>query len=181
MSFKSFANKGLTVGACKKACAKHEVDYAPEMVYMAGDPLQWGFDITEAGAPYILPASPVTQAEVEAAPVVEFADGSIAPNPFAGLMQTATPDALKGDAPKTTYKIQKDRPEQNGIKQPSVGTLCRSIWDALDKQAAETGKIPQIKPFRDALTGQGVDSTTCTIQFYRWRKFHGVTGRNVAE
>lgn len=167
MAFKPQANKGLAIGACKKACAKNDVEFNPEMVYMVGDPLKWGFDVTDEGVPYILAAGPVVED-------VEFADGGTAPNPFAQLMQTRAPDA---PAAKTGYKIQKDRAEQNGIKQPSTGTLCRRIWDKLDAISAETKTIPQIKPFRDALTAEGVDSTTCTIQFYRWRKFHGVTGR----
>src|SRR5690554_4439873 len=34
--------------------------------------------------------------------------------------------------PATGLKIEKDRPEQNGIKRPSIGGKCRAIWDALD-------------------------------------------------
>lgn len=171
MAFKPQANKGLGINACKNACKKHGVEFNSEMVYMAGDPLKWGFDVTDEGVPYILAAGPAAEPEV-----VEFADGGTAPNPFAQLMQKSG-DAPDAPAAKTGYKIQKDRPEQNGIKQPSVGTLCRRIWDKLDALSAETKSIPQIKPFRDALTAEGVDTTTCTIQFYRWRKFHGVTGR----
>jgi hypothetical protein len=168
MAFKPQANKGLGINACKNACKKHGVEFTPELVYMSGDPMKWGFWVDENGAPC---AEPAAEAEV-----VEFADGGTAQNPFAQLMQKSA-DAPDAPAAKTGYKIQKDRPEQNGIKQPSTGTLCRRIWDKLDALSAETKSIPQIKPFRDALTAEGVDTTTCTIQFYRWRKFHGVTGR----
>jgi hypothetical protein len=69
-------------------------------------------------------------------------------------------------------KIEADRPEQNGVKRPSAGGKCRGIWDMLDgigvdataKQARETG------------AGR-FDKTTIMVQFYRWRKFNGIEGR----
>lgn len=70
-------------------------------------------------------------------------------------------------------KIEKDREQRNGVTRPSAGGKCRGIWDMLDgigtgataKEARETG-LPK-----------GFDKTTIMVQFYRWRKFNGIEGR----
>jgi len=67
------------------------------------------------------------------------------------------------------------RAEQNGVKQPSVGTICRQIWDHCDT-VYEAGDMPKAKAVRSWGAGR-LDDTTMTIQFYRWRKFRGISGR----
>lgn len=72
--------------------------------------------------------------------------------------------------------IQKDRPEQNGVTRPSEGGVCAQIWAECDNRAKD-GMVPAVKDLKAWATEQGVDLTTCTIQYYQWRKFNGVVGR----
>lgn len=71
-------------------------------------------------------------------------------------------------------KIQSNRPERNGVKRPSEGTICAQIWAWCDA-AHDTGGKVAAKDLKAALPG--LDATTCTVQFYRWRKFNGIQGR----
>lgn len=84
--------------------------------------------------------------------------------------------ATRGRAPRETrYTIEKNRPEQNGIKRPSEGGICRQIWDALDEKRALDGTVPSLSATKDALAH--LDQTTVSVQYYRWRKHHGIAGR----
>lgn len=77
-------------------------------------------------------------------------------------------------------KIEKDRPEQNGIKRPSAGGRCRAVWDALDDYRKETGDLPTAKVVRELAADEGWNPNNASIEFYQWRKFHGITGRQPA-
>ncbi len=84
--------------------------------------------------------------------------------------------AVRGRAARETrYTIEKNRPEQNGIKRPSEGGICRQIWDALDEKRELDGTVPSLSSTKDALSE--LDQTTVSVQYYRWRKHHGITGR----
>lgn len=72
--------------------------------------------------------------------------------------------------------IEKNRDEQNDIVRPSRGGICRAIWDACDTQIA-SGQKATIKWLKTYGEAQGWNMTTVTIQFYQWRKFNGITGR----
>ena len=71
-------------------------------------------------------------------------------------------------------KIEKDRPEQNGIKRPSIGGKCRAIWDALDEYRAETGELPTSKTVKELAADSGWNPNNASIEFYQWRKYHGI-------
>jgi hypothetical protein len=75
-------------------------------------------------------------------------------------------------------KIEKDRPEQNGIKRPSEGGRCRAVWDACDEFAQRTGFDPTAKEVREMATANGWNANNASIEFYQWRKFNGITGRS---
>lgn len=77
-------------------------------------------------------------------------------------------------------KIEKDRPEQNGIKRPSAGGRCRAVWDALDEYRRETGELPTAKVVRELAADEGWNPNNASIEFYQWRKFNGITGRQPA-
>ncbi len=76
-------------------------------------------------------------------------------------------------------KVQKDRAEANGVKRPSDGTICGNIWGYCDTVVAG-GAFPSAKDLRahGASQAPAWDATTCTVQYYRWRKFNGVQGRS---
>lgn len=76
----------------------------------------------------------------------------------------------------TGIKIEKDRPEQNGIVRPSVGGKCRQVWDFCDR-VMEGGQLPMPKQMREWAASKGVNENNAVIEMYQWRKFHGITGR----
>jgi len=69
-------------------------------------------------------------------------------------------------------KIEKDRETQNGVTRPSIGGKCRGVWDMLDSIGADA----TAKQAREAAVGK-FDKTTTMVQFYRWRKFNGISGK----
>ncbi len=77
---------------------------------------------------------------------------------------------------KAGTKIEKDRPEQNGVKRPSEGGMCRAVWDFLDAKVAE-GVTITAKDVKAWAPAQGWNANNASIEFYQWRKFHGIRGR----
>ncbi len=73
-------------------------------------------------------------------------------------------------------KIEKNRDAQNGVSRPSAGGTCRAIWDALDAMVV-TGVQPSIKQAKAHAEKEGWSLVTTSIQYYQWRKFHGIRGR----
>lgn len=73
-------------------------------------------------------------------------------------------------------KIEKAREERNGIKKPSVGGQCRAVWDALDDMVA-AGTQPSAKQVKALAEERGWNPNNASIEFYQWRKFNGIRGR----
>lgn len=86
----------------------------------------------------------------------------------------AAPEAAPEQSTGTGLKIEKDRPEQNGIKRPSAGGKCRAIWDALDEYRAETGELPTSKTVKELAADSGWNPNNASIEYYQWRKFNGI-------
>ncbi len=75
-------------------------------------------------------------------------------------------------------KIEKDREEQNGVTRPSIGGVCRKIWDFCDNWTANhDNTIPTVRQVKEKAEAVGWDLTTSSIQYYTWRKFKGIIGR----
>jgi len=85
--------------------------------------------------------------------------------------RTSTPS--KGG---TGIKIEANREQKNGVKRPSIGGVCRAVWDYLDELVAG-GKDATAKAVREAAPGKGWNANNASIEFYQWRKFNGITGR----
>ena len=77
------------------------------------------------------------------------------------------------------YRIDSHRDEQHGIKRRSAGTIGGRLWalfddmltavdGAQDVLIADVKAHPRIQPF---------NANKVVIEFYQWRKFHGVRGR----
>ncbi len=81
-------------------------------------------------------------------------------------------------ASRNSYTIEKDRPEQNGIKRPSAGGLCRAVWDHCDHlRELNGGVVPTAKQIKESAPDKGWNPTNAMIEFYQWRKFNGIVGR----
>lgn len=75
-------------------------------------------------------------------------------------------------------KIEKDREERNGVKRPSAGGMCRAVWDFCDEQAERGAEnFPTAKSVRAHAELVGWNVNNASIEFYQWRKFHGIRGR----
>ena len=74
------------------------------------------------------------------------------------------------------YKIEKDRPMHNGVKRPSSGTLCGSVWAALDTFYATKG-MPLAIDLPALADANGWNKNNVMCEFYAWRKFNGIAGR----
>lgn len=78
--------------------------------------------------------------------------------------------------PGKGIKIEKDRPDQNGIVRPSVGGKCRQVWDFCDSVYAG-GQLPMPKQMREWAKEVGANENNAVIEMYQWRKFNGINGR----
>lgn len=94
----------------------------------------------------------------------------------AGKAPVATVATKPARAPSGTsngLKIEANRDTANGVSRPSAGGKCRAVWDMLDG----IGLDATAKQAREQAATLGYDKTTTMVQFYRWRKFHGIAGR----
>jgi ATPase subunit of ABC transporter with duplicated ATPase domains len=81
----------------------------------------------------------------------------------------------KAKADKLAAKAASKQPEQNGIRRPKEGTTCGKVWAIFDKLSADSGKPATIGDSLKA--ADGMADATVRTQYARWRKFHGITGR----
>lgn len=87
----------------------------------------------------------------------------------------------KPAAPKSTgLTIEKDRPEQNGVKRPSAGGMCRAVWDACWAHQLASGEVPTAKWVKEKAVAEGWNPNNVSIEYYQWRKFNGISGRVAA-
>ena len=90
--------------------------------------------------------------------------------PRARVEKTPAPFVPKVD--RKGYKIEKEREERNGVKRPSAGTVCGAVWAAFDANPAI--KAGELAALADA---NGWNRTNVSCEFYAWRKFMGIKGR----
>lgn len=95
--------------------------------------------------------------------------------------QPAAPST--GTSPRTEgLKIEKDREAQNGVKARSKGGLCRAVWDQLNSmmlhdEATGLTSIPTAAEIKKVAEEKGWNVNNASIEYYQWRKFHGISGR----
>lgn len=81
--------------------------------------------------------------------------------------------------PRNTSKgiiVEKNREERFGVKRPSIGGLCRAVWDECDKLMSQ-GIVPMPASMKVIATEQGWNQNNAIIEMYQWRKFQGFRGR----
>lgn len=131
-----------------------------------------------------------------AAAVVEQHEADTAPAPsasafgaFAMSQLTAPSNAAPAEPQRTStsqrvagLKIEKNREERNGVKMPSVGGMCRAVWDALNNmmthdEATGLANVPTVADIKKLAETNGWNVNNASIEYYQWRKWHGITGR----
>lgn len=78
---------------------------------------------------------------------------------------------------KRQEREAKKEPEQNGIRKPSVGTLCRAAWDLFDAVTAEMGQSAPISYVLPVALAKGLNEANVKAEYARWKKYHGISGR----
>lgn len=154
----------------RKACKAASIAYGK----LNNDGMRAALKSKEAPAAAPAPAPKVQTPEVKSQP--------------APAAQTEAP---KVDGPRATtvgtvvesksLKIEKGRPSANGVTKPSVGSICRAVWDALDAKRAELKAIPSFENVRDLMKSNNWQRNTAFTQFQRWKQYHGVMPRSPEE
>jgi hypothetical protein len=184
LSYKGLDNEGMRAALLAHAApvvqevetTEAELDLvaapvAQEEVEFARDPQNEAvFDAALQGVVDAV-AAHVAVGELDAAPTVQIPE--VAP-----VVQIPTP-LLAPRATSKGLKIEKDRPMQNGVRQPSAGGLCRAVWDYCQGEH-DAGMFPSAKSVKAHAVQIGWNTNNASIEFYNWRKFNGISGRRVA-
>lgn len=83
----------------------------------------------------------------------------------------AAPAAATVSAPQ---KFKSRSEIRNGVRKPIKGK-CAEIWATLDDLPAN--ELPTIKHVRDLAQANNWNLNNATIEFYGWRKFHGLNNK----
>lgn len=67
-----------------------------------------------------------------------------------------------------------DRKVRNGVKEPKPGGKCRGVWDELDRELREGHAVPSLPDFMKAAEQKGINPNNARIEFYNWKRFHGL-------
>lgn len=80
----------------------------------------------------------------------------------------------------TGLKIEKGRIERNGLKQPSLGGACRSVWDACTEMQALAPATPlKVALVKAHAATMQWNVNNAVIEFYRWKKWSAPTADEV--
>lgn len=64
------------------------------------------------------------------------------------------------------------------LEKPREGGRCAAVWDELDKLADKFGDTPTLQRIQAVAERKGWNENNTRIEYYRWRRAHGVTGHN---
>lgn len=161
---------------------------------------KWGFSKGEDDKPVLVNAPPPVPAppaykviwpgtEVKKAPApASEEDFEPAPSPSASAFSSFAASQLGGGAKPHVIiftrapaepKVDRNRPENNGVKRPSDGTICAHIWSLATQITAEktAPAIATLSEVINAAETVGVNKYTARTQYARWRVFNGHTGK----
>lgn len=88
--------------------------------------------------------------------------------------------AAKKEQEKLDRQAERDakkEPEQNGVRKPSVGTLCRAAWDLFDAISTTMGQTAPISYVLPVALEKGLNEANVKAEYARWKKYHGISGR----
>lgn len=77
-------------------------------------------------------------------------------------------------APTAPAKSKARSETRNGVRCPIKGK-CADVWNALDNMLPNG--VPTIGNVRDLAKANGWNINNATIEFYAWRKFHGLNNK----
>lgn len=77
-------------------------------------------------------------------------------------------------APTGPAKSKTRSETRNGVRRPIKGK-CADVWNALDNMLPDG--VPTIGNVRDLAKANGWNINNATIEFYAWRKFHGLNNK----
>jgi len=86
----------------------------------------------------------------------------------------------KKEAEKEAAKAAKEAirmPESNGVRRPKPETLCGQAWAIFDEVSAKNGSPASIKESLEIARARGLNEGNVRVEYARWRKFYGITGR----
>lgn len=66
-----------------------------------------------------------------------------------------------------------ERKVQNGIREPQANGRCDAVWKRLDKMRG-AGMQPTLAEAQAVSAAEGWNSNNTRIEFYNWRRFHGL-------
>src|SRR5690606_36775400 len=77
------------------------------------------------------------------------------------------------------YHIDADRDEKHGVKRRSAGTIGGRLWAIFDTMAAKAGGAEklEIAVVKESKLVADFNANKVVIEFYYWRRYHGVRGR----
>lgn len=78
---------------------------------------------------------------------------------------------------KAAEREANKEPEQNGIRKPGAGTLCRAAWDIFDAVSTELGQTAPISFVLPVALAKGLNEANVKAEYARWKKYMGITGR----
>lgn len=175
-SFKFYADKSKAKRALKNMGEKALAAAEELLVRNPANDKQWGFS-TQAVEAINNPPAPAAPA-APVAPVFDMTSGL--GRMAAQLYNVGNPVETKKEPRKAakkvvaTSKIEKNRPEQNGVKRPSAGGLCRSVWDALDDLREKNNAVPTSTDVKLLAEANNWNPNNASIEYYQWRKFNGI-------
>lgn len=79
-------------------------------------------------------------------------------------------------AAKAAKEAQK-MPESNGVRRPKPETLCGQAWAVFDEVSAKNGAPASIKESLEIAKARNLNEGNVRVEYARWRKFFGITGR----
>lgn len=97
----------------------------------------------------------------------------------AKLAERAAKKAAK-EAAAEAKKAEKEAnrmPTQNGITRPRPHTLCGQVWAICEEVSNQLGRPLGAAELREACEGKGFNESNIKIEYARWKKFHGLSGR----
>lgn len=116
---------------------------------------------------------PATKKAAKKAPAKKAARKAAAPAQEYDVKNGPTQGRISG------YHIDQDRDEKHGVKRRSAGTIGGRLWAIFDKLAAKAGSAKDllIATVKESPLVADFNDNKVVIEFYYWRRYHGVRGR----